>query len=49
MLPGSMCLSYLTRRDELKWAQSALHIRDVGLEVVESVGDARLDFRGVLP
>lgn len=30
-------------------AQRALHVGDVGLEVVESVSNARLDLRGVLP
>ena len=41
--------SYLAGGDELERSQRALHVRDVGLEVVESIGDARLDLGGVLP
>ena len=42
-------LSYLAGRHELERAESGLHVWDVGLEVVESIGDAGLDLRGRLP
>ena len=38
--------SYLAGRDELQRAQSALHVGDVVLEVLEGIVDGRLDFRG---
>lgn len=44
-----MCSSYLTRRDELQRPEGSLHVRDVGLELVESSGDARLDLIGLGP
>lgn len=40
--------SYLTGRDELQRAQGGAHVLDVVLELVESIGDAALDLRGVL-
>jgi hypothetical protein len=45
---GLSC-SYLARRDELQWSQRTLHVGDVGLEVVERIGDAGLDLRRRLP
>jgi hypothetical protein len=47
-LTGSSC-SYLASGDELQWSQRALQVGDVGLEVVEGIGDAGLDLRGRLP
>lgn len=44
-----MCLSYLASRNELERPQRAAHVRDVGLEIIESSGDAGLDLRGALP
>lgn len=41
--------SYLASGDELERAQRAPHVGDVGLEVVERIGDARLDLGRVLP
>ena len=41
--------SYLAGRHKLERAESALHVWDVRLEVVESIGDAGLDLRGRLP
>lgn len=42
-------MSYLASRHELQRPQRGPHVWDVGLEVVESIGDAGLDFRRVLP
>jgi len=39
-------LSYLASSDELQRTKRRAHVLDVGLKVVESVGDADLDFRG---
>lgn len=44
-----VCLSYLARAGELEWPQARLHVGNVGLEVVESIGDALLDLRGAGP
>jgi hypothetical protein len=41
--------SYLACRDKLQWSQRALHVGNVGLEVVECIGNAGLDLRGRLP
>lgn len=41
--------SHLTRRYKLQWPQRTSHIRDVGLEVVESVGDTGFQLGRVLP
>ena len=41
--------SHLTGRDELQRSQGNLEVGGVGLEVVESLGDARLELGGVLP
>lgn len=45
---SSRC-SHLTGRDELQRSQGNLEVGSVGLEVVESLGDARLELGGVLP
>lgn len=41
--------SHLTGRDELQRSQGNLEVGGVGLEVEESLGDARLELGGVLP
>lgn len=41
--------SYLAGGHELERAQRGLHVRDVLLEVVESIGNAGLDLGGALP
>jgi hypothetical protein len=41
--------SHLTSRDDLERSESDLEIGGVGLEVEESLGDARLELGGVLP
>ena len=41
--------SYLASRHELKRSKRAPHVWDVGLKVVESISDARLDLGRVLP
>lgn len=41
--------SYLAGRHELERAECALQVWDVGLKVVESIGDAGLNLRGRLP
>ena len=46
---GSSASSYLTSRNELQRSQRAPHVWDVGLQVVESVGYARLDLGRILP
>lgn len=46
---GCSASSYLASGDKLQRAQSALHVGDVGLEIIESIGDARLDLGRVLP
>ena len=46
---GSSASSYLTSRNELQRSQRAPHVWDVGLQVVESVGNARLDLGRILP
>lgn len=44
------CLSsYLTCRHELQWTQGALHVGDVGLELVQRRSDAGLDLGRFLP
>jgi hypothetical protein len=42
----SSASSYLAGRDELQRAQSAPHVGEVVLEVLEGIVDGRLDFRG---
>lgn len=37
--------SYLTGGHELQWTQSALHVRDVGLELIQGGCDVGLDLR----
>ena len=46
---GGSDSSYLASRDELQRSQRAPHVWDVGLQVVESVGYARLDLGRILP
>ena len=46
---GGSAASYLTSRDELQRSQRAPHVWDVGLQVVESVSNTRLDLGRVLP
>lgn len=41
--------SHLSGRDDLQRSQGNLEVGSVGLEVVESLSDARLELRGVLP
>lgn len=41
--------SHLTSGDELKGSESGLQIGGVGLEVVESLGEALLELGGLLP
>ena len=41
--------SYLTCRNELQWAQRALHVRDVGFELIEGGSDVGLDLGRFLP
>ena len=41
--------SYLASRDELEGTKSSLEVGNVGLEIVECVGDTRLDLGRVLP
>lgn len=38
-----MASSYLTSSDELQSAESASHVGDVGLEIMESIGNASLN------
>ena len=46
---GEMSSSYLASRDELQWPQRGLHVRDVGLQVVEGVCDTALELGRLLP
>lgn len=39
--------SYLAGGDELQRPQGAAHVRDVGLELVDGIGDAGLNLAGV--
>ena len=39
--------SYLAGGDELQRPQGAAHVRDVGLELVDGIGNAGLDLAGV--
>ena len=41
--------SYLARRDKLQGPKGTLHVRDVGLELIQGGGDAGLDLGGLLP
>ena len=41
-------LSYLASGDELQRPQRTAHVWDIGLKVVERIGDVGLDLRGVL-
>ena len=41
--------SYLASRHELQRTQSALHVRDVGLELIQGGGDVGLDLGWFLP
>ena len=41
--------SYLSRTDEVQWPQGSAHVRDIGLEVIEGIGDICLDLGGLLP
>ncbi len=41
--------SYLTGRNELQRPQRALHVRDVGFQIVEGTRDAVLELRRFLP
>jgi hypothetical protein len=41
--------SYLARRDELQRSESGLHVRNVGLELVESSGNVALNLIGLRP
>jgi hypothetical protein len=41
--------AYLASRYELQWPQRRLHIRDVGLEVIQSCRDADFQLRRLLP
>lgn len=40
--------THLASRHELQRSQGGLHVRDVGLEVVEGIGDAGFQLRGAL-
>lgn len=40
--------AYLSCRNELKRSESSLEIGGVGLEVIESTGNAGLELRGIL-
>lgn len=46
---GAETEAYLTGRNELQRPQRGLHIRDVGLQVVEGVCDTALELRRLLP
>ena len=46
---GEWLSSYLAGGDELERPKGGLHVRDVGLELVESSGDAALDLIGLGP
>lgn len=47
-LSSCSAAAYLAGRDELQGAQRGAHVLDVVLELVESIGNAGLDLRGVL-
>jgi hypothetical protein len=47
-LSSCSAAAYLAGRDELQGAQGGAHVLDVVLELVESIGNAGLDLRGVL-
>lgn len=49
MCTGGWLSSYLAGGDELKGPEGGLHVGDVGLELVESSGDAGLDLIGLGP
>ena len=40
--------AYLAGRNELQRPQRALHVRDVGLQIIKGVGDTALELRGLL-
>lgn len=46
---GAWLSSYLAGGDELERPEGGLHVRDVGLELVERSRDAGLDLRGLGP
>lgn len=46
---SSRYVSHLSRGDELKGSQGDLQVGSVGLEVIESLGDALLELGGLLP
>lgn len=46
---GGWLSSYLAGGDELERPEGGAHVRDVGLELVESSGDAGLDLIGLGP
>jgi len=48
-MAGEWLSSYLAGGDKLKRPEGSLHVRDVGLKLVERSGDAALDLIGLGP